>query len=66
MASGLPAEVAKPRRNLEAWVKASARGGSSTLLCVRKRWTLATFTGIGIRRPGLIARRLNSLTMAVW
>jgi hypothetical protein len=63
---GLPAEAAEPRQKLEAWVKASIRGESSTLLCARKHWSLATFKRHRDTAAGLVARRLNSLRIPVY
>jgi len=62
----LPVEAAEPRHKLEAWVKASIRGESSTLLCERKGWSLATFKRHRDTAAGLIARRLNGLGCEPW
>ena len=60
---GLPPEAAEPRQKLEAWVKASIRGESSTLLCERKGWSLATFKRHRDTAAGLVAQRLNMIRL---
>lgn len=63
---GLPPEAAEPRAKLEAWVLASVRGETSTLLCARKHWSLATFKRHRDTAAGLIARRLNANFVDTW
>jgi hypothetical protein len=63
---GLPTEAAEQRHKLEAWVKASIRGESTTMLCERKGWSLATFKRHRDTGAGIIAQRLNGIGVAVW
>lgn len=62
----LPYEAQEPRQKLEAWVKASIRGESTTMLCERKHWSLATFKRHRDTGAGLIAQRLNAIGFETW
>ena len=62
----LPKEAQEPRHKLEAWVRASIRGESSTLLSSRKGWSLATFKRHRDTGAGLIAQRLNAIGFQTW
>lgn len=63
---GLPPEADEPRHKLDAWVRASIRGESTTLLCERKRWSLATFKRHRDTAAGMIAQRLNAIGVEPW
>lgn len=63
---GLPEEAADPRHKLEAWIKAVIRGESTTSLCDRKGWPLATMKRHRDTAAGLIAQRLNGIRIDVW